>query len=442
VLEETQKALAFFGARDGLIAAAKKVKVLAGQGVPENTPKKECLLSVCMIVKNEAAHLAKCLQSVKPVADEIIVVDTGSTDHSKDIADLFDARIFDFEWVDDFAKAKNFAVSKARGEWVFSLDADEVISPRDHAALRKLVGKTTSKDVAYSIVTRNYMNRVNAVGWSPNDGKYIDEEAGYGWFPSEKVRLFPNHADIRLEYPVHEMVEPALERLGIQIRPCDIPVHHYGKLDEHSSIAKGKRYYRIGIRKLAEMAHSIEAVRELAIQAVNLEEYGDAVSLWQKVVGLQPDMADAYLNLGTAYWNLGKYQEALEEAQKAMDLAPDMKEAPFNYCLNLLHLGCAQAAIPVLENLVTDFPEYTSARFLLAAALCCDGLSSKGMQALENLKRTQLGPGLAISCYTLAKGLRAAGQGEFAESVLDAAIQTDNANEDVLALLADCQDTQ
>jgi tetratricopeptide (TPR) repeat protein len=440
-LNEIQKALAVFGASDGIIAAAEKVKTLAGQGVIETTANKECRLSVCMIVKNEAAHLAKCLESVKQVADEIIVVDTGSTDHTKDIAAIFGVSVLDFQWVDDFAKAKNYAISRASGEWILSLDADEVISPLDYDALRRLVGKSAPKSVAYAIVTRNYMNRVNALGWMPNDGKYMDEEAGYGWFPSEKVRLFPNHARIRFEYPVHEIVEPALERLGIDIRPCHIPVHHYGKLDEQNSAAKGQRYYQIGIKKLDEMEHSLEAIRELAIQAANLGKYDEAVSLWQKVIGLQPEMADAFVNMGTAYWNLGKYHEAVESAQKAMELAPNMKEAHFNYCLSLLHLGQADAAIPVLESLLDEFPEYLSARFLLAAVQCCAGRSQKGKQDLEKLKQSELGPGLPISCHTLAQGLRSAGQTEYAKIILNAARKTDNANEDVLALLKICQDT-
>ena len=441
-LNEIQRALAVFGASDGIIAAAEKVKALAGQGVIESAAKKESRLSVCMIIKNEAAHLAKCLKSVIPVADEVIVVDTGSTDHSKDIAAIFGAKVFDFEWVEDFAKAKNFAVSKASGEWILSLDADEVISPLDYDALRKLVGKTSPGAVAYSIVTRNYMNRVNALGWCPNDGNYLNEEAGYGWFPSEKVRLFPNHAGIRFEYPVHEMVEPALERLGIDILACHIPIHHYGKLNEQNSAAKGQHYYQIGIKKLAEVEHSVGAIRELAIQAANLEKHEEAVSLWHKVIRLQPEMADAYVNMGTAYWNLGKYHEAVESAKKAMELSPNMKEARFNYCLSLLHLGQAGSTIAVLESLLDEFPEYLSARFLMAAAHCCAGQSQRGAEGFNDLKPSKLGSGLAISCYTLAQGLRSAGQIEYAQAILDAARKTDNANEDVLALLNLCQDTQ
>jgi len=441
-LHEIQRALAVFGASEEILAAGEKIKAMAGQGTNKEAEAGKCSLSVCMIVKNEAAHLAKCLQSLKPLADEIIVIDTGSRDLTKDIAAIFDATVFDFNWIDDFAKAKNFAISKATRDWILSMDADEVISPLDHAALRNLFNKSHPKNVAYSITTRNYMNRVNAVGWSPNDGKYKDEEAGYGWFPSEKVRLFPNHSQIRFEYPVHEMVEPTLERLGIDIRPCHIPVHHYGKLDERNSADKGQHYYQIGIKKIDEMEHSVEAVRELAIQAANLGKYEEAVSLWQKVIGLQPEKADAYVNMGTAYWNLAKYHEAVESAQRAMELAPNSKEAPFNYCLSLLHLGQAEAAIPILESLVTDFPEYLSARFLLAAARCCVGQFQKGAEELENLKQSKLGSGLSISCHTLAKGLRSAGQIEYAQAILDVARKTDNANENVLALLKICENTQ
>jgi tetratricopeptide (TPR) repeat protein len=440
-LDEIQGALAVFGVRDGLIAAAEKIKSLAGQGPVENKSKNGCSLSVCLIVKNEEAHLATCLLSIKPVADEIIVVDTGSTDHSKAIAGLFGANVFDFKWVNDFAKARNYAISKARGEWILSLDADEAISPLDYDLLRKLVGPASSKSVAYSIVTRNYMNRVNAVGWSSNDGKYMKEEAGYGWFPSEKVRLFPNHANIRFEYPVHEIVEPALKRLGIDILPCSIPVHHYGKLNERKSTAKGRRYYQIGMKKLDEMANSYGAIRELAIQAANLEEYEDAVSLWQKVIKRKPAMADAYVNMGTAYWNLAKYHEAIDSAQKAMALAPNMKEAHFNCCLSLLHIGKAETALPVLKSLVAEFPDYLSARFLVAAALCCAGQFQEGAGELAKLKQSQLGSGLPISCHTLAQGLRSAGQLDYARAILDAARKTDNANDDVLALLKICNDT-
>ena len=75
-------------------------------------------ISVCMIVKNEEAQLAACLDSLKPIADEIIVVDTGSSDSTKEIAARYTDRIYDFPWIDDFAAARNFAFSKAKMEYI------------------------------------------------------------------------------------------------------------------------------------------------------------------------------------------------------------------------------------------------------------------------------------------------------------------------------------
>jgi hypothetical protein len=90
---------------------------------------------------------------------------------------------------------------------------------------------------------------------------------------------------------------------------------------------------------------------------------------------------------------------------------------------------------------VAEFPDYLSARFLVAAALCCAGQFQEGAGELAKLKQSQLGSGLPISCHTLAQGLRSAGQLDYARAILDAARKTDNANDDVLALLKICNDT-
>ena len=189
------------------------------------------------------------------------------------------------------------------------------------------------------------------------------------------------------------------------------------------------------------MEHDVGAIRELAVQATNLEKFEEAVDLWLRVIRLQPEMADAFVNLGTAYWNTGRYHLAADSARKAIKLAPDMKEARFNYCLSLLHLGQAGEASPVLNGLADEYPEYLSARFLQAAVQCCIGQPQEGMQMLFNLRQSKLGPGLPVSCHTLARGLWSAGQLEYARAILNATCKTGNANEDVLSLLKMCNDS-
>jgi len=96
-------------------------------------------ISVCMIVKNEAPCLARCLESVKGIADEIIIVDTGSEDQTVQIAHTFTDKVFHFDWCDDFSAARNESLKHATGDWVMILDADEVLEPRSVRILHHLL---------------------------------------------------------------------------------------------------------------------------------------------------------------------------------------------------------------------------------------------------------------------------------------------------------------
>ena len=306
------------------------------------------------------------------MADEIIVVDTGSIDQSREIAVRFGARVFDFPWTDDFAAARNFSLEQATGTWILVLDADETISSRNYPALKKITNETPTTPTAYYLLTRNYTNRHDLVGLHNNSGDFADEEKGCGWLPSIKVRLWSNHPQIRFFYPVHERVEPALQKLGIEAQPAPIVIHHYGKLNEQQARAKGEKYFQIGLQKLQQMDDNArEPIRELAIQAGILGRHQEAETLWQRYLKLDPDNAEAYLNLGTAQFAAGKLAAALNAARTALQLKPGLKEAAFNLALYLLHSGKAQETTQILEKLLQNNPGYQAAHFLYAAASCC-----------------------------------------------------------------------
>ncbi len=129
-----EEAMIAFGIDDGIVSAALEIRSKIGAKRIDKTPKNKGTLSLCMIVKNEEENIGRCLASVKPVVDEMIVVDTGSTDRTIDIAKAFGAQVYDFEWTNNFAEARNFSLSKAAGDWILVLDADEVISSLDHVS--------------------------------------------------------------------------------------------------------------------------------------------------------------------------------------------------------------------------------------------------------------------------------------------------------------------
>jgi len=279
---------------------------------------------------------------------------------------------------------------------------------------------------------------VNQVGWTANDGYYEKEESATGWTPSEKVRLFRNESNIRFEYPIHELVEPSLKTAGITIKRSGIPIHHYGKLNKEKSSKKVEVYYQIGRKKLDETGGDAVAIRELAIQAEIIGKHVEAIELWERFIAIEPNVTEAYINMGISYCNLGKFEEVLETAKKAMKLAPDVKEAHYNYALGKLHLGSAEEAVSILEKLFESIGEYLPAQFLLAVAYCCGGEKEKGTNGLKELKKSSIGQGLPIRCHELAKGLVSSQRHECALMLLEAAIDSKISNQDVLKLYSQC----
>ncbi|NTW58570.1 MAG: glycosyltransferase [Nitrospirae bacterium] len=435
-MQEIEQSMILFGVDDGILSAALDVRNRVGPHGSGPAAKKNGSLSVCMIVKNEELHIAKCLMSVKPVVDEMIVVDTGSTDRTKDIARAFGAKVYDVPWTGDFSEARNLSLAKAAGDWILILDADEVIAERDHAALRRLMTREAKNKSAFSLATRNYIVPVYTTGWTANDGSYGHDEAGTGWFPSYKVRLFPRDSRIRFVNPVHELVEPSLISSKIPVKGCDIPVHHYGKLDAEKDIAKGEVYYLLGKKKLEETGETVNALRELAIQAGGLKRYEEAIELWRKALNLQPDLTLAHLNMGSIYLEIDRYDDALAATKKAYELAPEMKEAAYNYALCELYAGNVGRSISVLEDLAATSPDYPSAKVLLAMAHCCGGTQERRLELFRQLQKMHFG--FAESILKLSRKLVSAGQATYAASLLDAAIATNNVNADILHLREVC----
>ena len=96
------------------------------------------MISLCMIVRDEELALPRCLESVKGLFDEMIIVDTGSVDNTRRIAEEAAGKVYDFEWTDDFSAARNYSLSLAKGDWLMWLDADDVIESRDRELLKEL----------------------------------------------------------------------------------------------------------------------------------------------------------------------------------------------------------------------------------------------------------------------------------------------------------------
>lgn len=162
-------------------------------------------ISLCMIVKNEERILRRCLDSVADLVDEIIIVDTGSRDETKKIAAGYTEFVYDFEWVDDFSAARNFAFSKATQEYIYSADADEVLDEVNRQRFR-LLKETLLPEV--EIVQMKYGNQLQF-----NTVYNFDEEY--------RPKLFKRLREFVWEAPIHETV-----RLSPVVYDSDIVIRH------------------------------------------------------------------------------------------------------------------------------------------------------------------------------------------------------------------------
>lgn len=146
-------------------------------------------LSLCMIVKNEEDVLERCLKSVKSCVDEIIIVDTGSTDKTKSIALNFTSNVYDFKWIDDFSAARNFSFSKATGDYIMWLDADDIVTPLN-------ANKLLSLKNTYDPKTDIFMFKYN-VAFDKNNNPT---------FTYYRERIIRNSPKYKWESPIHEVI--------------------------------------------------------------------------------------------------------------------------------------------------------------------------------------------------------------------------------------------
>lgn len=177
-------------------------------------------ISLCMIVKNEEKILGRCLDSVKDLMDEIIIVDTGSSDRTKAIASEYTKRIYDFKWTDDFSAARNFAFSKAACDYIYSADADEVVNEENRKKFKDLKAQLIPE---VEIVQMYYGNQLS-FGTIYN----FDREL--------RPKLFKRLRTFYWEEPIHEMV-----RLSPVIYDSDIEITH---MPENSHAARDLETFR------------------------------------------------------------------------------------------------------------------------------------------------------------------------------------------------------
>jgi glycosyltransferase involved in cell wall biosynthesis len=357
-------------------------------------------LSACLIVKNEEQRLPQCLDSLRSLADEIIVVDTGSSDRTVAIAKKYQARVFQFDWCDDFSQARNYAIAQAKGKWILVIDADEVLEQSAIATLQE-------------VMQRDDCLAVNLLR-SEIDAK----QAPY----SLVLRLFRNHPAIAFTGIYHESIDRSVVALQAQaphwqVLNVEVPVLlHYGYTDSEIQLKHkyefAKQLMHKHLEEFPDDSYMLNKLGALYISSPQDRDRNLGIELLQKGLALLDDKeqqslircelhyhlglayhqnADwelaknayeqvialdvpnlvklsAYLNLGNIYQELNQ-KEAISYFEKATQIAPNFAQGHFNYGIALKTSGRFTDAIAAYQKAIALEPNYAEAHQNLGVVL-------------------------------------------------------------------------
>lgn len=327
---------------------------------------KECFrlqqvnITLCMIVRDEADRVARCLESVRHHVDEMIVVDTGSSDGTDAICRSLGANVLSFPWNGDFSEARNFSLSRAKGEWILWLDADEEIEANPQQLSDLIVSE--SYDL-YTFCLHNYY------------GERADRNRVISM---AHPRLFRNGIGFRFNNRIHETLnvnevlpgEDKKKRIG----HAPIKIWHYGYLDEYVN-KKGKADRNVTLLK-EELKHNEN-------------------DPW------------VHYHLASEYYRTRQYQLSFEHVNRSIilfllaNLTPPSLLYKLKYSI-LLSLGSFEGAYPAIDKAIALYPDYVDLLFYKAVVLLYLDKPSEAIDVLdrclkigeENLKHlTQKGLG-------------------------------------------------
>jgi GT2 family glycosyltransferase/tetratricopeptide (TPR) repeat protein/2-polyprenyl-3-methyl-5-hydroxy-6-metoxy-1,4-benzoquinol methylase len=305
-------------------------------------------LSLCMIVRDNESTIRQCLESIKPFVDEIIVVDTGSRDRTREVCRDFGARLCEFPWCDDFSAARNESLKYARGEWIFWMDSDDTIPADCGQKLRTLV------DGSHQANALGYVMQVHCPGPS-RDG--ISETTVV-----DHVKLIRNRPDLRFEGRIHEQLLPSIRRAGGDVAWTDLYVVHSGSNHSPESWErKLERDLRILHQEQTEKPDHPFVLFNLGMTFADAKRYDEAIGSLEKCLAVsQPEeshLRKAYALLVNTLTQADRHDNAWRTCQEGLELYPADKELLFRSAMLHHHFGRLRQAVSAYLQVLNESVE-------------------------------------------------------------------------------------
>jgi tetratricopeptide (TPR) repeat protein len=329
-----------------------------------------------MIVKDEERTLPKCLSSVKNVVDEMVVVDTGSRDRTPYIAQKFGARVYHFQWCNDFSAARNAALKYVTGEWILVLDADETLTQKIVPQLKQAINTLDE----YLLIN------------------LVRQEVGAAQSPYSMVsRLFRNHPQICFSRPYHALVDDSISEILRQEPHWQVgylsgtAILHYGYqkdiITQNNKYAKAQKAME---EFLAAHPGDPYVCSKLGALYVEIGKITEGVDLLTKGVAAAQQnyeiLYELYYHLGIAYSRLQNPKQAIIYYQAAIKLPiyPLLKLGAYNNLGNLLKdSGDLKGAKTCYETALKIDPNFATGHYNLGMTLKAMGLLTEAIASYQ-----------------------------------------------------------
>ncbi len=294
-------------------------------------------VSVCIIAKNEEKYIETCMQALQPFDVEVVVVDTGSTDRTKEIARKYTENVYDFEWIGDFSAARNFAASKAKHNYIVALDCDEFIERLNIPEIEKFL-----KEKPFGI---GFMRLLNLVSSGTSMGKNVH---GVGRIYDKR---FAGYVD-----RIHEQLRPKNNR-KMEVKNLDVSAIHMGYLQSpEDREKKNRRNIELLLLQLEEKPNDIYSMFQLAQSYYVIGRTEEAYELRKKAMDLKPPKDEEYTELLL----VGYIKSALEAGDyKDALIATEYFETMHNHADYMFHLGQIYFANGMIDEAIETFEAAT-----------------------------------------------------------------------------------
>lgn len=299
------------------------------------------LLSACLIAKNESLTLERCLTSLQGLVDEVILVDTGSTDNTVDIALSHGAKVYHFTWDDDFSHARNEAIRHASGDWILVIDADEYVDEEKKVGFRDYLESTLAEGIFISII--NYLGSLSHITKA---------------MPIRVMRVFRNRH--LYEGAVHEQIATSVFRSGKPVDTQEFVLHHVGYTEEFvKQRGKSERNLSLLTKLLEEAPDDLFTRSNLMAEYIIKGEWPRCLELAEETFGMilkmpmqdWPNFASrVHMHWTMALWQTNHCEKALTVAKDGIRYFPWYTDIKKQYASMLLDNGQWFEAKAILEQ--------------------------------------------------------------------------------------------